>query len=812
MKHYQINNDITDRKEILESISARISDIKHNGAIILISGLMGVGKTTIINEINRMAKIYEYRTVKINIHTSTSSSPLHPFMWVLEKIDMDNKSILINNTDKIPLGLLPMTDIDITDSTNDPLPIMLSHYSVDINMRNYNDSENTIDDENIYRMVLEKLNAIASKEPLIILLDDFHNADIASFKMLLKASKTIKEKSIVIFASIREDLITSEIEPYYKNIDAVDGACKVYKLEPFTYSETSRYIEKSLKTTNISPYFITWMFQKSGGNPLILSEYLKEAIKRGYVQKRDDGKYVVQPNINMLSNLENLKNIMNSLLSTLTVDELNFLNIIAIVGTVFSKNIVKKVMDIEENKFSSLIEHLLKKRLIKNVTPVIYSFTYPVMVEYILDSMSKARKRLYNRKVAKAIEKYGILSKPDILYSLAYHYYDSMDLENSYKYCVMAADTAKKTNKIELSIAFYRKVINIMNEIGVSVESEIEIYNALGELSYAIGKWEDSLAYYTYLYNLGREHNNSNTVAVSSLKMGLIHIGFNNFDMAEEHLQDAISIFNKNHDILRLKEVQRIFGYLYWRKGDLKKAEDTLLKASMLSYIEPSIDGPLYIDLGNIEVDKNNFENAFNYYNKAINILNKSTDFSSMSRVYNNMGDTYIKLNNIEQAIHFFEVATDYARRSGNRDIYAWSLLNQSNSNIKLNKFKKAKELGDEAMNIMDEIEDTRGIVAASLNLANLNESIGENEYADLYYQKAIKNSENIGNAYLYAESLERYGLFLIKLEGEKKEKGISNLKKAKNIFEMNNLENKANKIDSILKNELPIKNVNIDG
>ena len=42
MKHYQINNDITDRKEILESISARISDIKHNGAIILISGLMGV--------------------------------------------------------------------------------------------------------------------------------------------------------------------------------------------------------------------------------------------------------------------------------------------------------------------------------------------------------------------------------------------------------------------------------------------------------------------------------------------------------------------------------------------------------------------------------------------------------------------------------------------------------------------------------------------------------------------------------------------------------------------------------------------------
>ena len=115
-------------------------------------------------------------------------------------------------------------------------------------------------------------------------------------------------------------------------------------------------------------------------------------------------------------------------------------------------------------------------------------------------------------------------------------------------------------------------------------------------------------------------------------------------------------------------------------------------------------------------------------------------------------------------------------------------------------------------MNIMDEREDTRGIVAASLNLANLNESIGENEYADLYYQKAIKNSENIGNAYLYAESLERYGLFLIKLEGEKKEKGISNLKKAKNIFEMNNLENKANKIDSILKNELPIKNVNIDG
>lgn len=103
-------------------------------------------------------------------------------------------------------------------------------------------------------------------------------------------------------------------------------------------------------------------------------------------------------------------------------------------------------------------------------------------------------------------------------------------------------------------------------------QETIDILCLLGELSHALGEWDEALEYCNECSLLAKELQDFHNEGRSNLILGEVHMRRGQIDVALGHLKLSSKLFSQPGDKVNLSSVHYMLGAMYEEKGDFDEA------------------------------------------------------------------------------------------------------------------------------------------------------------------------------------------------------------------------------------------------
>lgn len=102
--------------------------------------------------------------------------------------------------------------------------------------------------------------------------------------------------------------------------------------------------------------------------------------------------------------------------------------------------------------------------------------------------------------------------------------------------------------------------------------------------------------------------------------MGQVYIAVGQYDLALEHLQPLLAVYNKAGNRQEAAQVHALIGHIYQQQGSISRARKSFLEASQIfrEVAAPLKDASVRFALGRLELNNGNYEAAERYLKESI--------------------------------------------------------------------------------------------------------------------------------------------------------------------------------------------------
>ncbi len=164
----------------------------------------------------------------------------------------------------------------------------------------------------------------------------------------------------------------------------------------------------------------------------------------------------------------------------------------------------------------------------------------------------------------------------------------------------------------------------------------------------------DSAFYYlSLLEKTAVEQNNSHFESAAYSSLGLYYFYSGEFLKAQDFLQKAIRIQEKNQDTARLAYLYNVLAGVYGESGEYGKSIGILSKALKIYKLQYNINGleKVYNNWGYLYMKLGDYHKAMVYYKKALLLIEKYKLSKNSGVLYSDMGICYKEFGQYDRAL-----------------------------------------------------------------------------------------------------------------------------------------------------------------
>ena len=353
------------REAQLAVVDAHLDDLERSrGALLLLAGEPGIGKTRLAGEIVDRAREQGARTIWATAWAGDGAPPLWPWVQILQQIT--GSAAMLDQLSPVTPAALPAARFAQFES--------------------------------IRQQVLEA----ASSQPLVVVIDDLQWADTASIRVLVFVASAIRDAPCFVVATYRSNELSRDD---MADIARVGTTLAVPRLTDAAATELLR----TAVGAEISPAAVDAIVGRSGGNPLFVWEFGQLMAQSG----RFDVAPAAVPGA--------VAAVIERRLARLSEDTVALLRVAAIVGDPFTAALVFKVADstIEDTTIS--LTAAASAGLIKSGEPrTEFTFSHDLVREVVLEGLDPIKRAQLHGRAAVAIEP-GLRTDPSFHAIVADH-------------------------------------------------------------------------------------------------------------------------------------------------------------------------------------------------------------------------------------------------------------------------------------------------------------------------------------------------------------------------------------------------------
>ncbi len=373
----------------------------------------------------------------------------------------------------------------------------------------------SITQENIFEQYVLVLKTIASRAPLVLILDDLHWADSGSAGLLFHLARRMVSDPVLIIGAYRAadvrahrgdaphpmKRIIAELKRIHGSIHIdLDGQDSEAFLDALVDSRPNR----------LGAEFRRELLEHTGGNPLFAVELIKALEASGVLKIDDDDRLALARTVDWQSVPSRIEGVIESAMERLTPEQREILDVACIQGEEFSAEVLAEVLEQSRRAVIKQLSGAFQRDLgivsavglhrVADASMSLYRFRHKLFQKYLHDQLDELERASLHEEIGTALERLHAGSEAAVAVSLAYHFSRTPDWRKMARYSFLAGEGARQAFAPEEAAGFYRAALETLEQrpegcseaaVGLS-----DLAERLGDQRVLLGEFDDALDAY----------------------------------------------------------------------------------------------------------------------------------------------------------------------------------------------------------------------------------------------------------------------------------------------------------------------------
>jgi len=541
----------------------------------------------------------------------------------------------------------------------------------------------------IFENISKGLQRISREKPILLFLDDLQWADASSLALLQEVLRSCEDNPLLILGTYR----TEEIE----DIDGEEHPLLSFR-RAFEKKKviTEINLEQLDEETTISLLLHeigglandplgNLVARESEGNPFFTLEVVN-LLKDEKIIIWQNGQWIATCPLEKIGIPKKVRDVVFARLSRLPKQERDILECAAVIGEVFRTEIISNVLEMSPLQTLKALKEIEQRYKIIYKTPMKgkYTFDHAKIREVLYSELSDDLKREYHKTIAECLERIFNEGKAEVLSDLAVHAY----LANHPKadsFCKKAGDAARSVFNNDEARRFYNMALKICSD-----EKRPDLYDALGEVEYQCGRFEEAGSWFDMVV-ISSSDNSERVNAIAKRGRSLDRQG---------RYQEGLDVLekeppNQQTEPLIAAQWYSTRGWLRFRMMDFDGAEADTKKALMDFDARGGLANDIvdcWNTLGAIESSRGRLEEAAANFRKGLVIAEEKGAHFHGIRIMSNLSLCEGSLGHFDKALELAERCLVAAERTGNQLFIPMSLFRKGLFHMYLGDYEEAYE------------------------------------------------------------------------------------------------------------------------
>jgi tetratricopeptide (TPR) repeat protein len=433
-------------RELVELLGALNGALDGAGGLVLISGGPGIGKTWLVDAVDRRARESGAQVLCGRCWEVGGAPPFWP--WI-QALGSNRQGRLSELSDLFPgLSSAPAAEPDGARFR-------------------------------LFDAVARHLVTASGATPIVVLLDDLHAADTPSLLLLRFLAERLAGGRLLVVGAYR-DIEVGPDHPLAGALAALTRApaTRQLTLAGFTRAEVAAYVQE---TAGFRPSgdVVAALHDKTDGNPLFLGEVVRLLLAEGRLGDPLEGWRFALPHT--------IREAIGRRLRHLSPGCRELLSVASVAGRGIDLSVLAGVTEAADESVRAGLDEALRARVVIEVTgphPRL-RFTHALIREALYDELPTSRRLLLHRRIGEALEsRYAANLEPNLA-ELAHHFFvaaPSGDPHLAVFYCQLAALRAIRGLAFEEAGRLCRMALEALDlDAGSDVDARCELLLTLGE-------------------------------------------------------------------------------------------------------------------------------------------------------------------------------------------------------------------------------------------------------------------------------------------------------------------------------------------
>ncbi|MEW6730755.1 MAG: ABC transporter substrate-binding protein [Acidobacteriota bacterium] len=425
----------------------------------LVTGQSGIGKSCLLDRLENLAKERNARVLHGRFVEQDHSFPYQGFCEVIQEYfcarPISGASALVDFSDLAAelIALFPVL-----------AEIGALRAGAGENIQALRNEDRTY----IFELLARALGRIARSKPLLILLENLHDGDVA-IDALQYIVRRLGPTATLIVGTYR----STEVDKQHTltrmlNSFQGDRRFSLIKLAPFSRAEHQAFVEANIGATDLEKEFLDRLYEATEGNPFFTQELLRSLADTGKLTRDTSGHF--KPTADLVLESEALpttiQQAVEKRVERLSAELREVLSIAAVLGKSFEFDDLVLLAH-EQPDLENAIDELIKTGLIeedKKVRGDRLTFSSVVVRDVLYTSLSRRRRRSLHRSYAEELEKRRTGRLEQVYPQLVYHYSQGDVAEKVVEYGLLLAKRSLDALSVEDALRVLKVVLDFLSD------------------------------------------------------------------------------------------------------------------------------------------------------------------------------------------------------------------------------------------------------------------------------------------------------------------------------------------------------------
>ena len=421
----------------------------------------------------------------------------------------------------------------------------------------------------------------AADQPLVLILEDLHEADRTSLLLLEFAARQLHDVALLIVATYREP--EADLNPALADtLGRIIRAGHRIQLSGLRTHEVGAFLRGGFEIS-LGEEALSVVQEGTGGNPFFLDELARRFVAEQRLRSAPGGGLEIP---------EGLKGPIRSRLSSLPADARNVLALASVIGREFSFELLVDASGLPRDAVLSMLGGLAKLRLVDpagfGLGP--YRFGHALVRETIYQDLPAEQRWHLHRCIGRSIESLYASNLDGYLDQLAHHFSQAAalgEVDRAVDYSRRAGRRATHRFGYDEAIGHFQRALELTQGAQDSAPTRFDLALDLGDAQWWAGHVGEASDTFRSAAFLARDVGDPQRLAEAALRVGEVGYGGVyaqawSFDALKvQLLEEALDALGQEESLLKVRAIARLSSALYFSPFDSASRRDDLSRASV---------------------------------------------------------------------------------------------------------------------------------------------------------------------------------------------------------------------------------------